>query len=193
MIQNITESTLTAALKHFEIDKLPTAWNGHFDFENCIIKVQKASATVYMSGRFDKSRPAKVRATIDFSNSQGGTILKYLEIYPIIKDADKEPVQLDEDEKTHEHPFILPEIKTLDEARDFIRNHEEDARGIANIGEKTAKERIKAILERGTVNHVAEKLATDEHPADEIDNTIVQNELKDGDAIEDNVEQQVEL
>ncbi|MCL2313220.1 MAG: hypothetical protein FWC41_12210, partial [Firmicutes bacterium] len=119
MMLNITESTLNDALKHFDIEKLPTVWNGHFEFQDCIIKVQKNSATVYMSGRFDKSRPVKCRATIDHSKGVGGQVVKYLEIYPVIKDANVEPlkqddeiIKLNDEDKTPKFPFILPEIKT---------------------------------------------------------------------------------
>jgi hypothetical protein len=193
MIQNITESTLIDALKHFEIKAIPKVWNGHFEFKECIIKVQKTSAIVYMSGRSDNSKVAKVRATIDHSKGVGGQILKYLEIYPVIKDANTEPVKLDEDKKkTNEYTFILPEIKTIHEAREFIKKNGGDGRGLANIGEEMAKERILTILESNKMQ--AEQPAQPlPHPADEIDKEIVQDELKSGDIIKGNEEQPVDL
>jgi len=206
MTQNITESTLSNALNQFDIKTLPTAWNGHYEFRDCIIKVQKTYAVVYMSGLYDKLKPAKVRATIDHSKGQGGQILKFLEIYPVIKDANTEPVKsesvkLDEDEKqTKEYPFVLPEIKTLDDAREFIRKNGGEARGLANIGEETAKERIMAILDsqklqtEQTEPETEKKLDTPPpHPADEIDTSIVQNELNEDEVIEENEEKRVEL
>jgi len=198
-MKNLTEQTLELGLEHFKIKSLPAEWNQEYDFENALIKVQKSTSVVYMAGRMDKTKSSGVCAKIDFSKGQGGQVMKYLAIYPILESAkEKEAAMpLNEDETKNinpnlnigsEFPFVLPELKTSEEAIEFIKKQTGSAKGLHNANDETLKNMITEIIAKQNPNPTNE-----ENHADDVDDNIVQNELGEGDHVAGSSEEKVEL